>query len=98
MIQFFQMVYELAWNTMKDFYEDKGEINIQGSRDAIRLAFNRGLIIDGSTWMKMVESRRLSVHTYNEEIANKVIEEITEKYFELFTQLEKRLESEKHGA
>ena len=29
LIQFFEMVYELAWNTMKDYYENKGETNIQ---------------------------------------------------------------------
>ena len=44
LIQAFEYNYELAWNTIKDFYEAQAETGIQGSRDAIRLAFKRGLI------------------------------------------------------
>ena len=47
MIQAFGYTYELAWNTIKDFYESQGETGLQGSRDAIQLAFKRGLIKDG---------------------------------------------------
>ncbi len=50
-IEGFEYTYELAWNIMKDFYEDQGETGILGSRDAIRLAFNRALIKDGDAWM-----------------------------------------------
>ncbi len=39
MIKAFEYTYELAWNTMKDFYEDQGETGIQGSRDTFNLAF-----------------------------------------------------------
>lgn len=46
-IKAFEYTYELAWNVMKDYYEYQGEKDIQGSRDAIRLAFKRGLIADG---------------------------------------------------
>ena len=42
-IQAFEYNYELAWNVLKDFYEHQGEQGIQGSRDAIRTAFRRGL-------------------------------------------------------
>ncbi len=41
-IQAFEITYELAWNTVKDFYREQGEMNIQGSRDAFKMAFNRG--------------------------------------------------------
>ena len=47
LIKAFEYTYELAWNTIKDFYESQGESGIQGSRDAIRLAFRRALIQDG---------------------------------------------------
>lgn len=32
LIQAFEFTHELAWNTMKDFYEFQGESGIQGSR------------------------------------------------------------------
>ena len=46
-IQAFEYNYELAWNVIKDFYQYQGVTDIQGSRDAFRLAFERGLINDG---------------------------------------------------
>jgi len=69
MIQAFEYTFELAWNLLKDYYEYQGVTNLQGSRDAFRLAFNRGLITDGEAWMKMIESRSKTSHTYNEETA-----------------------------
>ena len=41
MIQAFEYNFELAWNLIKDYYEYQGVTEIQGSRDAFRLAFNR---------------------------------------------------------
>ena len=84
LIQAFEYTYELAWNVMKDYYEHQGEESIQGSRDAIRLAFRRGLITDGEGWMKMIKSRIASAHTYNEDTANEVSEDILHTYSYLF--------------
>lgn len=95
MIKFFEMVYELAWNTLKDYYEDQGETSIQGSKDAIKLAFNRGLIGNSEKWFEMVDSRKLSVHTYDENTANEISDEIVGVYLGLFLQLQTRLQLEK---
>ncbi len=95
MIKFFEMVYELAWNTMKDYYQYQGETNIQGSKDAIKLAFSRGLIANSEQWFKMVDSRKLSVHTYDEGTADEIVEEIVGVYLGLFLQLQTRLQVEK---
>jgi nucleotidyltransferase substrate binding protein (TIGR01987 family) len=92
LIQAFEYTYELAWNTIKDFYENQGEINIQGSKDAFRLAFNRGLIENGEIWMDMVKSRTKTSHTYNEETANEIANAIINSYFALFLTLKDTLE------
>lgn len=89
LIQCFEYNYELAWNMIKDFYESQGETDIQGSRDAIRLAFNRGLIEAGDVWMKMVKSRALTSHTYNEEIAEEIADAIYKEYYPVFIGLQK---------
>ena len=89
LIQSFEYNYELAWNTIKDFYEHQGETGIQGSRDAIRLAFKRGLILDGEIWMKMIKSRALTSHTYNEDTAEEITSEIFDNYYKEFLKLEK---------
>lgn len=89
LIQCFEYTYELAWNTIKDFYESQGETEIQGSRDAIRLAFKRGLIENGETWMKMIKSRTLTSHTYNEDIAAEIIKAVFDQYYPEFVLLMK---------
>ena len=52
-IQGFEFVHELSWKTMKDYEEYQGYTNIHGSRDAVRGAFEMGLIQD-KAWMKMM--------------------------------------------
>ena len=92
-IKAFEYTYELAWNVIKDYYEEQGEVSIQGSRDALRLAFQRGLIADGDNWMKMIKSRIASVHTYNLEVARQINQDIHDIYFQLFIELKEKMES-----
>jgi len=94
LIQAFEFVYELSWNTIKDFYEYQGMVSIQGSRDAFRLAFSKGLIENGQIWMDMIESRQLSSHTYNEDTADAIAALIINKYFAEFEALRARLTQE----
>jgi len=91
LIQAFEYNYELAWNTIKDFYQDQAEVNIQGSRDAIRLAFQRNLIDDGSLWMEMIKSRVLTSHTYNKETAKQIAAQIIKDFYPAFMKLNNTL-------
>jgi len=91
LIKSFEYNYELAWNTIKDFYEHQAETNIQGSRDAFRLAFKRGLIENGQTWMDMITSRNQTAHTYNEETAQEIIADVLSRYYQAFRGLQKKL-------
>ena len=91
LIQSFEYNYELAWNCIKDFYENQGDIEIAGSRDAIRLAFKRGLIEQGDIWMDMIKSRISTSHTYNKEIAADIAKKILGEYFSEFIALHQKL-------
>jgi nucleotidyltransferase substrate binding protein (TIGR01987 family) len=93
LIQAFEYTYELGWNTLKDYLEAQGETNLLGSRDVIRLAFKRGLIIDGETWMDMLKSRILTSHTYDQVLAKIVADAIVKRYFSEFTILRIKMES-----
>lgn len=84
MIQAFEFTHELAWNVMKDYFAYQGNPNITGSRDAIRESFNKGLITEGEGWMEMIKSRNQTSHTYNNKIANEIVEKIMNLYFPLF--------------
>jgi len=91
LIQAFEFTYEMAWNTIKDYFENEGEVDITGSRSAIRLAFKRGLIENGQIWMDMIESRIKTVHTYNKETADKIALKIVKHYYPEFVTLHKKL-------
>ena len=93
LIKAFEYTYELAWITLKDYMEYQGISGIIGSRDAIREAFSNNLISDGEGWMKMISSRKLTSHSYNEATADEIAETIFNSYFNLFKTLELRLES-----
>ncbi len=91
LIQAFEYTYELAWNTIKDYFELLGEVGLLGSRDAFRLAFNRGLIEHGEIWMDMINSRIAATHTYNEAVAEKIANEIEMIYYGEFVGLRTKL-------
>jgi len=93
LIQCFEYTYELAWNCIKDVFEAQGEVGIIGSRDAFRLAFKRGLIENGETWMEMIKSRVLTSHTYNEDVAEDISSKIVTQYYPEFIRLHLRLET-----
>lgn len=93
LIQAFEYTHELAWNTLKDFLENRGVINMYGSKDTTREAFNAGLIEDGETWMQMIESRNLTTHSYNEATAAKIVSGVIHSYFAEFEKLQSRMET-----
>ena len=90
LIQAFEFTHELAWKTLKDFLESRGEGDLYGSRDVTRRAFAAGLIEDGETWMEMIQSRNRSSHTYNETVANGIAAAVTADYADAFGRFEKR--------
>lgn len=98
LIQAFEFTHELAWNVMKDYFFYQGQASITGSRDAAREAFNKGLISDGEAWMEMIKSRNQTSHTYNQAIANEIVDNITQRYYPCFQAfLNKMQELRKHG-
>jgi nucleotidyltransferase substrate binding protein (TIGR01987 family) len=91
MIQAFEYTHELAWTTLKDFLEYKGQKDIYGSKDASRKAFQLGIVEDGEGWMDMIQSRNKTSHTYNRETAEEIVAAVTTGYCKLFVDLAKKL-------
>jgi nucleotidyltransferase substrate binding protein (TIGR01987 family) len=85
LIQAFEFTHELAWKLLRDFLEERGVQNMFGSKDATREAFKTGLIKNGEIWMKMIESRNLTSHTYNEATAAEISASIIKSYSVEFT-------------
>lgn len=86
-IQFFEMNYELAWNTVKDFLEEQGFTDVKTPRNALKKAFEIGLITEGHTWMELLLDRNLTAHTYDEAKATEVEKLIHHKYFPVLKEL-----------
>ncbi|OOF35822.1 nucleotidyltransferase substrate binding protein [Rodentibacter heidelbergensis] len=91
-IQSFEITHELAWKLLQDILKYQGEVELWGSKSATRLAFNRGLIQNGEIWLDMIESRNITVHTYDENILNKEFNKVVKDYLPLFIQLKERIE------
>lgn len=92
LIQAFEFTHELAWKTLKDYLEVRGNTaRLHGSRDATREAFSLGLIEDGDAWMQMIDHRNASTHAYDEETAEKIAAAILERYVAEFGKFQTRL-------
>lgn len=89
-IQGFEFVHELSWKTMKDYEEYQGYTNIHGSRDAVRGAFEMGLIQD-KAWMKMIEDRNMTSHCYDSSLTDEIFLRITQQYMPLFFAFEEEM-------
>ncbi|CAJ2376176.1 MAG: nucleotidyltransferase substrate binding protein [Gammaproteobacteria bacterium] len=92
LIQVFEFTYEMAWKSIKDFYENQGDAGMQGSKDAMNKAINRGLVANGAVWMDMYDSRNDTSHSYDEEKMIEVTEKIIGVYLAEFERLRDALE------
>lgn len=88
-IKRFEFTYELAWKAIKAHLEEKG-VSVYSPRDAIRAAFQDGLIMDDPLWLQMVETRNQSTHAYGEPLAEQVYAKLS-AYLPLFEALSKAL-------
>jgi len=86
LIQFFEMAFEQGWKLLKDYQESEG-FTIASPRQAIKQAFQSGLVADGHAWISALEDRNLTTHTYNEQTAILVEEKIRHAYFPLIKTL-----------
>ncbi len=95
LVQRFEYTFELAWKSLKDYLEYKGEIALS-PREVIKLAFKNELLDDGQMWIEMLDKRNLMAHTYNEEYFKEVFESIVFQYFAqiqiLYTKLDTYLD------
>lgn len=86
LIQIYEFTFELAWKTLKDFLEEEG-FTLASPKATLRQAFQSGYIENGDLWLKALNDRNLTVHTYDDELAAEVIKDIEENYFQLLRDL-----------
>lgn len=91
LIKSFEYTHELAWNTLKDLLESRGNNDLLGSRDTTRKAFQLNLIQNGDIWMDMIRSRNETAHTYNDETSKRIVKNINGSYYLEFVTLAEKL-------
>jgi len=84
-IKRFELCFELAWKVVQSFLRDRG-LDCRSPRDCFREAFSYGLLTEEEDWVQMLQDRNLSVHTYNEELANQLYSRLP-RYLPAFRQL-----------
>ena len=72
-IQAFEYCYELSWKTMKRLLQERG-VEANSPRETFRLAAKEGFIDSPETWFVFLKCRNITVHTYNIDEANRVLE------------------------
>ncbi len=86
LIQAYEIVFELAWKTMKDYLQFNGIIT-DTPRETIKEAFSKNIISDGQIWIEMMETRNKASHTYREEYAKRLCDDILNVYSKQITDL-----------
>jgi nucleotidyltransferase substrate binding protein (TIGR01987 family) len=85
-IQRFEFSLDLAWKTLKAYLEEKKGVLVNSPKESFREAFRQGLIEYEDNWLTMVDLRNQTVHTYNQDLADKIYSQLPE-FLPLFKSL-----------
>ncbi len=69
-IQSFEYCYDLAWKTLKHFLEKRGIMDLNSPKSVFSAAYREKIIDDEGIWATIITKRNLSVHTYNQKLAD----------------------------
>jgi len=84
----FEVAFELAWKTIKDYLEESGVVvNPVTPRNVIKEAFTARLLDDADVWIDMMLHRNLLSHTYDIQVFEAVLQAVAERYFPAFDRL-----------
>lgn len=88
-IQRFEFSFELCWKTARRFAKAEG-LEVGSPREAVKTAARLGWIADDPTWLRMLEDRKRTSHTYNEATAEEIYSRLPE-YADAMAGLAQRL-------
>ena len=96
MVGLYEICFEQSWKAMKELLENFGyaEGATGSPRTILKTAYKAGMISDEELcWMHWF--REIMLHNaYNQAIAMDIIRQTKEKYYDMFIQLEKKIEQD----
>lgn len=90
-IQRFEFCSELSWKLMKKYLDENLMIEQYSPRGVVKEAYKQKLIDDGEVWLDILEDRNLTSHTYDENTANRIKDNIINNYVDIFEKFIKRM-------
>jgi len=75
-IQRFEFTFELSWKLMQEVLIENRIDTSRGVKTIIRDSANLGLIDNPEDWLKFLEDRNITAHTYKEEETRKIYEDL----------------------
>jgi nucleotidyltransferase substrate binding protein, HI0074 family len=77
-IQRFEFTIEILWKTVKEFLKLKEGVECRSPKSCIRDFFGSGYLSsqDVVTLLEAIDDRNLTSHTYHEEVADKIFQNI----------------------
>lgn len=71
-IQRFEFTVELSWKVLQRHLKSSGVVESLTPKNVFREAAKLGIVKDPEAWIKFVDARNLSSHTYKESLAEEV--------------------------
>ncbi|MFA5998596.1 MAG: HI0074 family nucleotidyltransferase substrate-binding subunit [Candidatus Babeliales bacterium] len=75
-IQRFEFTIELFWKALKKKLADDHGIEVFGPKPVMQQSYATKLISDEKIWLKMLEDRNLTSHTYKQDLADQIYKNI----------------------
>ena len=86
-IQRFEFCFELGWKLLKKMLIDIEGVEALSPKKSMKFAYQLGWLEDEQAWLKMLNDRNLTSHTYRENYAEEIYAQLPE-HFKLMQQLE----------
>lgn len=87
LIQRFEFTFELAWKTLQDYLVYLGYEFQSGPNSTLKMALDNSLITNAEVWRRMAKARILSFHTYDEDEADRIVNDIYDVYSDKLSEL-----------
>lgn len=93
-IQRFEYTFEILWKTLKEYLEKVEYVPCASPKNCFREALKEGLLSEEEVelCLEMLEDKNLSVHTYFEELAQRIYDNIKNVYYNLIKTIIQRLQ------
>lgn len=95
LVTYYSLCFEQSWKAMKEILEDQGfsEGRTGSPKQVIKTAFRAEMIKDEELWLDALNARNNVAHAYNRDIAQDIVKQAKEKFYDMFCELKDEMEN-----